>query len=292
MINQLRKIFPSITIYGSHFVPSPVEYKWYITENDEIIGIDANEITSKDEALLQAFLSPYTFTGTPLTKQEQYWQNIIHGKQPIVEKDCLNPFRFIHFSLQQNKIDPGLFKEALQSIFSKPLPILWITNDQGVIIEEQAEIGEEPIVYNEIINILMSDLYVKIRFFVGPFMNNPERARQFYPRLTEGAATAFNYTSKQVISFEESILCLFADQVNTSFRKETKQLLLHEVLNDSELIHTINTFFGCNLNITVTAKELFLHRNSLQYRIDKFIEKTGIDIRQFHQAAMVYFLLL
>jgi DNA-binding PucR family transcriptional regulator len=34
------------------------------------------------------------------------------------------------------------------------------------------------------------------------------------------------------------------------------------------------------LNASLTAKRLFIHRNSLQYRIDKFIERTGIDIRQ------------
>ncbi|OLG03008.1 Fis-type helix-turn-helix domain protein [Bacillus paralicheniformis] len=36
---------------------------------------------------------------------------------------------------------------------------------------------------------------------------------------------------------------------------------------------------------------MFIHRNSLQYRIDKFIERTAIDIRQFEEAAAVYLMM-
>ncbi|MCY8607352.1 helix-turn-helix domain-containing protein, partial [Bacillus sonorensis] len=50
-------------------------------------------------------------------------------------------------------------------------------------------------------------------------------------------------------------------------------------------------YMQCNLNASLTAKRLFIHRNSLQYRIDRFIEKTGIDIRQFEEAAAVYFII-
>ncbi|WP_404451647.1 helix-turn-helix domain-containing protein [Virgibacillus necropolis] len=292
MINQLKKIFPSLIIYDSNFDQSHVGYKWYVTDNDEILGIDKNEITTKDEVLLSTFLSPYTYAGTPLTIKEKFWHDILHGEKTILENDYLGSYRFIHFSFQQNKVEPNLFKEAIQSIFSKPIPILWLTNHQGILIEEQTDVGEESIAYNEIIDILMSDLYVKIRFFIGPFMTTLENAKNFYSKLIEGATTVFTYTGKQVISYEEAIPYLFADQVDNSFRHKTKNLLLKEVLDDPELIHTIETFFACNLNITVTAKELYMHRNSLQYRIDKFIEKTGIDIRQFHQAATVYFVLI
>lgn len=211
MINQLKEIFPSLITYDSDFNQSPVGYKWYITENDVILGIDKNEVTIKDEALLSTFLTPYTYIGTPLTVKEKYWKDILLGEQPS-SNERISSHRFIHFSLIQNKVEPNLFKEAIHSIFSKPIPIVWLNNEQGVIIEEQAEVFEESIAYDEIIDILMSDLYVKIRFLVGPFMTSLEQLKQFYPRLIDGANKVFTYTKKRAISYEETIPFLFLDR--------------------------------------------------------------------------------
>lgn len=50
---------------------------------------------------------------------------------------------------------------------------------------------------------------------------------------------------------------------------------------------TLVNFFQHNLNISETAKNMYMHRNSLQYRIDKFINETGIDIQKFDLAFVV-----
>ncbi len=56
-------------------------------------------------------------------------------------------------------------------------------------------------------------------------------------------------------------------------REKYTNRLLENVSNDKELIESIKVFFQCNLNVSLAAKQLYLHRNTLQYRIDKFIEK-------------------
>ncbi|NQD69024.1 PucR family transcriptional regulator, partial [Bacillus haikouensis] len=61
---------------------------------------------------------------------------------------------------------------------------------------------------------------------------------------------------------------------------------------DTELIHTVKAFLENQSNISQTAKKLFMHRNSVQYRIDKFIEKTSIDIKSFQGALLAYLALL
>jgi len=63
--------------------------------------------------------------------------------------------------------------------------------------------------------------------------------------------------------------------------------LLVESMQAQEMLQTIQVFLQCNLNASLTAKKLYIHRNSLQYRLDKFIENTGIDIRSFTNAAFV-----
>lgn len=65
----------------------------------------------------------------------------------------------------------------------------------------------------------------------------------------------------------------------------------NDILNDRELIKTIQVFLKNNMNMSQTAKELHLHRNSLQYRLDKFSTQTGIDVRVFYQSALTALLL-
>ena len=53
---------------------------------------------------------------------------------------------------------------------------------------------------------------------------------------------------------------------------------------DSDLMFTINRFFENSLNISETARHLFVHRNTLVYRIDKIKKLTGLDLRNFEDA--------
>ena len=53
---------------------------------------------------------------------------------------------------------------------------------------------------------------------------------------------------------------------------------------DQEILTTINTFFDNNLNVSETARQLFVHRNTLVYRIEKLQKSTGLDIRTFDDA--------
>ena len=92
---------------------------------------------------------------------------------------------------------------------------------------------------------------------------------------------------KQIINYENlgigrliyqlpTTLCeLFLAEV---FRKESIDVL------DQETILTIQKFFKHNLNVSETARELFVHRNTLVYRLDKIEKITGLDLREFDQA--------
>ena len=53
---------------------------------------------------------------------------------------------------------------------------------------------------------------------------------------------------------------------------------------DEETLTTINKFFENNLNVSETSRQLFIHRNTLVYRIEKLQKATGLDIRTFEDA--------
>lgn len=53
---------------------------------------------------------------------------------------------------------------------------------------------------------------------------------------------------------------------------------------DSETLFTIDKFFENNLNVSETSRKLFVHRNTLVYRLDKIKKITGLDLREFDHA--------
>lgn len=53
---------------------------------------------------------------------------------------------------------------------------------------------------------------------------------------------------------------------------------------DDEMLTTVNKFFENNLNVSETSRQLFVHRNTLVYRIEKLAKSTGLDIRTFDDA--------
>ena len=53
---------------------------------------------------------------------------------------------------------------------------------------------------------------------------------------------------------------------------------------DEETLTTINKFFENNLNVSETSRQLYVHRNTLVYRIEKIQKATGLDLRVFDDA--------
>jgi carbohydrate diacid regulator len=61
---------------------------------------------------------------------------------------------------------------------------------------------------------------------------------------------------------------------------------------ESEMLSTLDTFFTLDCNVSETAKKLYIHRNTLLYRLDKLKQETGLDVRQFRDAVLVKIILL
>lgn len=69
------------------------------------------------------------------------------------------------------------------------------------------------------------------------------------------------------------------------------KIFLDEILGDmdpgdidEEILTTVNKFFENNLNVSETSRQLFIHRNTLVYRIEKLEKSTGLDVRTFEDA--------
>lgn len=64
---------------------------------------------------------------------------------------------------------------------------------------------------------------------------------------------------------------------------------LGKVVNDIELIDTLSMYFECNENIMITSEKLFIHKNTLKYRLDRIKKITELDIKKIDDKVKLYF---
>jgi len=94
-------------------------------------------------------------------------------------------------------------------------------------------------------------------------------------------------TEKAVIHYENLGIGRIIYQLPTTLC----EMFLSEVFKknpieslDQETLYTINKFFENNLNVSETSRKLFVHRNTLVYRLEKIKKLTGLDLREFDHA--------
>lgn len=288
MINKLKQLFPSLQVLSS-YDHLREEYNWYMTDQGEFIRIIKSEMTEKDEALLSAFLQQLEDVFPPKSYEEKLWYERIFKQKSEEKEEGISPYRFVYFQIDGDIGEPLVFKNALTEIFSRDIPLLWKNTQEGIIIEEQ---NGELIDYNQIIDLLMSDLYVKMKFYVGRVRTSLKQIDNYHKTIERTAKLGMKFVKKPVFSYIDVVPYLLIHSTEESVKQEISETLLKDVKEDKETLKMIETFINCNLNISLTAKQLYLHRNSLQYRLDKFIEQTNIDIREFHNALAVYFALI
>lgn len=94
-------------------------------------------------------------------------------------------------------------------------------------------------------------------------------------------------TEKNTINYESLGIGRLIYQLPTTlcemFLQEVFKKGSFEAL-DQETLTTIQTFFENNLNVSETSRKLFVHRNTLVYRLEKIKKVTGLDLREFDNA--------
>ncbi len=284
-LEKLKKIYPSFII-GDQSAVLDSQYEWFQGPDGKQFGIKKDELTEREILLIKTMVeSEYSFPKK--SEREELWSRILLNNQQ--EEIDIQGFRFVFFYTDKEVKEPELFNEAIHAL--SPSPILWLTRQEGVIIEEMKTNRQSPAKFHEIVDLMMSDLYVKVSFFIGEMITDISEASKLFRWYRKIGQACYGEGSNKVSYLKD----LFPNYLVSLLDDETKQYisnaLLKDALDDQELIKTIQVYLQSNSNVTEASKKMFLHRNSLQYRIDKFIEWTGIDIKNFEGAVTTYLIL-
>jgi hypothetical protein len=135
---------------------------------------------------------------------------------------------------------------------------------------------------------LKNELFVKTVIGIGTIAEHLRSLADAYKE----AQTAIDVgkvfdTEKSIINYENLGIGRLIYQLPTTLC----EIFLSEVFKknsidslDQETLFTINKFFENNLNVSETSRKLFVHRNTLVYRLEKIKKLTGLDLREFDHA--------
>ncbi len=139
-----------------------------------------------------------------------------------------------------------------------------------------------------IADVLMSEALVDARVSYGTIVTELKDVSKSYKEASIALDVGrIFYQDKNVLAYNDLGIGRLIHQLPISLC----EMFLKEVFNgnaleqfDEETLATVNAFFENNLNISETARKMYLHRNTLGYRLDKIMKTTGLDVKKFDDA--------
>ena len=222
-----------------------------------------------------------------LIHKESIVTSLLEGKN--IEKDIisavwpalLDKFYLIDIYIESKLYDAYLYIKELYH--DSDIEVILI-NDKLLLIAEVKEIYEHIIgIKDALLNNFTSRYYISYCQ-----IENYEALKKSFEECEYKLMLANKYkVSESVINEKKLILEGIIDSVSEE-KKEKIYHLFNEGFSklDNEMIRTIEVFFRCGLNLSDAAKALYIHRNTLIYRLDKIEKYTAYDIRNFNTAVL------
>ncbi|WP_433748607.1 PucR family transcriptional regulator [Falsibacillus pallidus] len=292
MLEKLINQFPNSVIVENEPLPSN-EYHWFRDENThQFIGIPKEDLSDGQLELLKV-LFPHkqpTDGFQVIAGQANAWYEFLFkGENSPLFK---NEFRVIQFYLSSPSIEVDGLGEALENIFEKPAAIGMLSSHQGFIIEEKTDYSISNEELASAIEAFEGDFYTNSLFYIGSF-HQPE---DFRKHSFEQEQKYFRFAQQtmlkdKVVSFDKVLPVFLVKELreNPSLAfKSSMDQVLSIFQGDPGLFLAIKKYIENHNNTSLTAKQLYLHRNSLQYRVEKFTDSTGIDLKSYSGTLAVY----
>ena len=183
--------------------------------------------------------------------------------------------------------------DMVQNIFpDKNKDYVISTGEQDIVLVKEVkpntDIRDIEKMAKSIADTLNSEFYTKVSIGIGTVVDNIKDLARSYKEAQVALEVGKVFdTEKNIISYENLGIGRLIYQLPVS----VCEMFIQEVFGDesldsidSETLAIIRTFFENNLNLSETSRQLYVHRNTLVYRLDKIHKLTGLDLRNFDDA--------
>lgn len=136
---------------------------------------------------------------------------------------------------------------------------------------------------------LLEEVGVKVRIGVGGTVRHFDEIASSYRQANTALRMSGIFNSKgEVHTYREFVLVKMLEDLPESKLGEYLSVLLDgdakELLKDEDMVNTAEEFLENNLNVSETSRNLYMHRNTLMYRLDKIERVMGLNLRNFSDA--------
>lgn len=154
-------------------------------------------------------------------------------------------------------------------------------------LDESTEEYQSPTEYAEFLTqSVYEEIGTPIKVAIGGTVKNvADLSTSFSQAMTAVRMSNAVNAKGEVHSFKEYVLIRMLEDMPKYKLNEYLEILLDsgakEIFDDEEMINTAEEFLENSLNASETSRKLYLHRNTLSYRLDKIEKATGLNIRKF-----------
>ena len=187
----------------------------------------------------------------------------------------------------------GIVSEVLKSMFSSQAgDYVTAVDESSLILIKSVENTTTPQALHElaetIVAMMNAEALLDVKVAYGTVVQELKDVSKSYKeaKMALDVGKIF-YAEKKVIAYSTLGIGRLIYQLPVNLCK----IFIEEIFGDNvpydldeETLNTLNKFFENNLNVSETSRQLFVHRNTLVYRIEKIQKSTGLDLRSFDDA--------
>lgn len=241
---------------------------------------------SQTELGLIELLAPKKHPANPA--KNHHWYKVLFENEHL---EITTPIRIIQIRLKTH----GSFlqkewRSEINDMFLQLADSFFINEEELILVEEKNP-GNYPV--EEIFGLfqaLDTDFDVYTQVFVGAFHHEAATlGSNFLEEQQIFHRQVLAHTRQKDFPFTSSVINHFTSTAITE--SPLMNSLYREWFNDPEMVEILTALWENQGNVSSAAKELFLHRNTVLYRLDKFQETTRLDVKNMDDLVFCHLLI-
>ena len=201
--------------------------------------------------------------------------------------------RRVVFLVEAHESVEGTGQEALKEFFSSEAnDFVTAVDEKNIIVVKELSpedgYGEVQKIADSMLDMLSSEVMLSTRVSYGTIVNEIKEVSRSYKEAKMALEVGkIFFVDRKIVAYNALGIGRLIYQLPIPLCKMFIKEIFADVSPDDfdeETLETIAKFFENNLNVSETSRQLFIHRNTLVYRLDKLDRATGLDLRVFDDA--------
>ena len=197
------------------------------------------------------------------------------------------------FLVESHEKMDGTVQEALKEFFSaEGNDFVTAVDEKNIIVVKELapDDGYEQVqkIAESMLDMLSSEVMLSTRVSYGTIVNEIKEVSRSYKEAKMALEVGkIFFVERHIVAYNALGIGRLIYQLPIPLCKMFIKEIFADVSPDDfdeETLETISKFFENNLNVSETSRQLFIHRNTLVYRLDKLDRATGLDLRVFDDA--------